>query len=196
MSLDSNLDWVKLHLKPYEIKDMSVLDVGSRNWDMTISDYVNSCKPSKYVGIDRLEGPGVDVACDANDIVRTFGEKQFDIVICLEVLEHVKDWVKVVDNLKLVCKEGGVIIVTTRIYGYAQHGYPDDFWRYEFDDMMRIFSDCVLLAVEQDHEARGVYGKFRKPLNFNLADVGYVRLWSMKRKRKCFMEEGVLGVSS
>lgn len=190
MSLESNLTWAKMHLPLAAITGKSVLDVGSRNWDKTLAEYLHQGKPGEYIGIDAIEGPGVTRVCDANDLVKKFGKNRFDIVVCLEVLEHVANWVGTIENIKNVCAEDGIILMTTRIFGYPKHGFPDDYWRFEFEDIMRIFSDCKFLALEQDHENLGVYAKFQKPKKFQLVETGHIRLHSMKKNRRAFLEEG------
>ena len=86
----------------------------------------------------------MDVICKAEDMLDVFGKDSFDVIISTELLEHVLDWRKVINNFKNVCKRDGIIVITTRSYGCLYHGHPYDFWRYEIEDMKHIFSDCTI----------------------------------------------------
>ena len=108
-----------------------------------------------------------------------FGAESFDVVIATELLEHVLDWRLVVNNMKLVLKPGGYIYITTRSKGFPYHAYPYDFWRYEIEDMKRIFSDFEIITLKQDHEVPGVFLKARKPHNWKANDLQNIDLYSI-----------------
>jgi hypothetical protein len=57
------------------------------------------------------------------------------------------------------------IYITTRSYGFPYHAYPYDFWRYEIEDMKKIFSDFEIIKLIKDHEAPGVFLKAKKTSN-------------------------------
>lgn len=67
------------------------------------------CSPKEYIGIDLEPEKYVDIILPAEKIVEYFGEEAFDVVIATELLEHVKDWRTVVDNMKRVLRRGGYI---------------------------------------------------------------------------------------
>lgn len=149
-----------------DIAGKSVLEVGSCDVNGSLRPYIESLNPKKYVGIDISSGPGVDVVCRAEDMLKKFGHNSFDVVVSTELLEHVRHWRLVVSNMKNVCKPGGLILITTRSPGFVFHGYPNDFWRYEQADIRKIFGDCKLLVLERDPEAPGVFAKIQKPRKF------------------------------
>lgn len=133
---------------------------------------LESFKPEQYVGVDVIKGRGVDILCNAEDLLDKFQRESFDVLISTELLEHVRNWKKTVSNFKNAVKPSGIILVTTRSYDFHYHGFPYDFWRYEIDDMKNIFSDCVIEKLEKDPE-KGVFIKVRKPIDFverNLSD--------------------------
>jgi len=138
----------------------------------------------RYVGLDISKGPGVDVVGSADSMTNMFGEDSFDIVISTEVVEHIKDWRSAISNIKRVCKPGGTVLLTTRSKGYAYHGYPSDFWRYEPEDMEKIFSDFEILSLERDTEAPGVFIKARKPDKFVETDLSNFELYSILLGRR------------
>jgi SAM-dependent methyltransferase len=131
------------------------------------------------VGVDIEGGRFVDLILPAERLTEHFGSESFDIVISTELLEHVKDWRVVVENMKQVLKRGGVIYITTRSYGFQYHGYPYDFWRYEIEDMNEIFSDFTILMLEKDPECPGVFLKAVKPTNYKPNDLTSIALYSI-----------------
>ena len=171
-------------LTKQEVEGKRVIDVGSLDVNGSLRQTVESLGPAEYVGVDIRQGPGVDVICRAEDIVERFGKESFDIVVSTELLEHVRDWRRVISNIKRVCKRSGVILITTRSYGFPEHDYPFDFWRYEIEDMKDIFSDCDIESLECDHLGPGVFVKVRKPNHFVENDLHDYRLYSMLVKER------------
>jgi len=172
-----------LNLKREEIQARKVIEVGSLDVNGSLRPLLESFKPKQYVGVDITRGRGVDVLCNAEDLLDKFQRESFDVLISTELLEHVWNWKKVVSNFKNVVKSGGIILVTTRSYGFYYHGYPYDFWRYEIEDMKNIFSDCVIEKLEKD-PAKGVFIRVRKPVDFVEKDLSDYELYSIVVDRR------------
>lgn len=175
----SQIVFCAMHLTAPEVTGKRVVDVGSCNFNGTVRPLLESWGPESYTGIDILEGPGVDIRCSADDLVERFGEGAFDVVICFEMLEHTVDWRQTISNLKSVCAPGGIILLTTRSRGYPYHGYPDDYWRYELDEIRMLFSDCTIEASASDPDNPGVFLKARVPESFVERSYDGIRLHSM-----------------
>ena len=172
------------NLGPAEIAGKRVLEVGARDVNGSLRPALEILGPAEYMGVDIAPGRGVDVLCPVEDLLERFGEERFDVVVSTELLEHVRDWRVGVSNLKRVCAPGGLLLVTTRSYGFPPHGWPHDFWRFEVDDFRRVFDDCELLALEADYEAPGVFLKARKPPDFRETDLREVALYSVVLGRR------------
>jgi len=172
------------NIKISEFKGKRVLEVGSRYVNGSVRPLIQRfCSPKEYIGVDIEEGKFVDLVLPAEKIVEYFGPESFDVVISAELLEHVKDWRRVINNLKNVVRRGGYIYITTRSRGFGYHGYPYDFWRYEIDDMKKIFSDFDIIVIEKD-PARGVFLKARKPKKYIPNNLSDISLYSMILGRK------------
>ena len=175
------------NLTKEEVKGKRILEVGSYDLNGSLRPIIELWGPAEYIGIDIEKGPGVDVICDAENLVEKFGKESFDVVISTELVEHVRDWRKVISNIKNICKPGGIILITTRSYGFGYHAYPYDFWRYELEDMKNIFSDCELLVLEKDFQKPGVFVKVKKLNKFVEKDLENHKLYSVivnKRERE------------
>jgi len=166
------------NIAEYDVEGKSVLEVGSHNVNGSVRPLVLSYRTNKYVGVDVVKGPGVDLICPAEDLVSFFGKESFDLVISTEVLEHAWDWRNVILNMKHVLKPGRVLILTTRSIGFPYHP-PYDFWRYEIDDMELIFRDFVIEKLDKDPMAPGVLLKARKPKTYVAQDLKEIAPYSM-----------------
>ena len=176
--------FVGSHLTPRDVKGKSVLEVGSYDVNGGVRSLLNNWEPGEYIGVDIDEGPGVDIVCDASHLVNRFGKNRFDIVLSTEMLEHVPDWRAVVSNIKNVCKPGGLIVLTTRSYGFKYHGHPNDHWRYEVDDFKEIFSDLEILVLNSDFQHPGVFLKARKPEDLSEKNLNDIELYNIVLGRK------------
>lgn len=148
------------------VNGRDVLEVGSLDVNGSLRPWVESLRPARYVGVDLVEGGGVDQVVDAGELVQHFGRESFDLVVTTEMVEHVRDWRTVVRNLKGVLRADGYLLLTTRSPGFAYHAWPYDFWRYEPADMRQIFGDLELLTVEPDPQDAGVFVLARRPQSF------------------------------
>lgn len=169
-----------------DVRGKKVLEIGSYDVNGSLRPIIESWNPQSYIGIDIVKGPGVDVLCKAENLAGRFGDEAFDLVIATELLEHVLDWKEAVANIKLICKENGLILITTRSRGFEYHGYPYDFWRYDTNDMTRIFSDCTMVKLENDRQAPGVLALIRKPFGFsenNLSEQELYCIMTGKRQK-------------
>lgn len=162
-----------------EIKNQRVLEVGSKYVNGSVRPFIERLGPREYIGVDIEAGRCVDVILPAEKLVERFGLESFDVVISTELLEHVKDWRLVINNVKNVLRCGGYAYITTRSFGFPFHSYPFDYWRYEIEDMKKIFSDFDIVALKRDHMGPGVFLKAIKPLNYKPCNLEEIDLYSM-----------------
>jgi SAM-dependent methyltransferase len=146
-----------------DILGKRVVEVGSMNINGSLRAHVESLNPSRYVGVDFLAGDGVDVVCDAGDLVAHFGPSSFDVVISTEMLEHAEDWRAAIVGMKRVLAPNGLLLLTARGPGFHLHGYPHDWHRFTVADMHRIFSDFAIDQLLPDPQCPGVMILARKP---------------------------------
>lgn len=179
------------NLNREDIENKRVIDVGSHSYNGNMSIVAEKLHPQEYIGVDMIPGPGVDVVCLAEDLVEKFGEHSFDTVISNELMEHARNWREVISNMKRILKPGGTILLTTRGRGFKIHAYPHDYWRYEVEDMQKIFSDFNIEILIPDPQAPGILLKAKKPQNFVENDLSQIALFSVVTdKRSLTLSDG------
>lgn len=132
----------------------------------------------KYVGVDIDSGEGVDVIVDMSaefDVVKgLLGDVRFNSVICLSVMEHVKDIFTFAKNVDAIMNPGAIIIISIP-FVWELHAYPHDFWRFTPEEVEFLFPnvdfDPALSQLHTDHgivtsltEAKGDFNKYMKML--------------------------------
>jgi len=160
------LDFGKTHITQQIVEGASIIEVGSRDINGSLRGHCIELLPKEYVGIDIQADANVDVVCDVCELASCIGESKCDLLICTEVMEHVFDWRNAINNMKAVIRDNGLILLTTRSKGFGYHGYPHDYWRYEIEDMRKIFADFEILALEKDCEQEPGVLLFAKKLRY------------------------------
>ncbi|MCO5314712.1 MAG: class I SAM-dependent methyltransferase [Solirubrobacterales bacterium] len=116
---------------------LRMLDVGCGNKPYLpfLADHAGS-----YWGVDAVDGARVDRVSVAEEL--PFGEAEFDVVICTQVLEHVDDPVRVLAEIYRVLAPGGVVFLSTHgvfIYHPDPPTSDRDYWRWTHSGLLRIF---------------------------------------------------------
>src|SRR5678815_2997874 len=115
----------------------SVLEVGSRDVNGCVRDLVPHA-----IGTDMESGRNVDVVCRAEKLLEHFGEERFDAVMSFDAFEHIEDWRGNVTAMWGVLKPGGWLVITMASPQKGRHGYPDDYWRCNWEHVLAIFQDA------------------------------------------------------
>jgi len=114
--------WSRYWMYPFvkqkiNFKDKDVLDIGGgaclfadyldepfKTFDI-LDKNVDSCRATKHNNF----------ICQ--DISKKSTDKKYDIVLCLSVLEHIKDWRESLQNMDNCLKEGGELVLVLDIFG-------------------------------------------------------------------------------
>jgi SAM-dependent methyltransferase len=88
-----------------------------------------------YVGCDIQTGRNVDVVTDIHRM--PFADESIGTVVCVEVLEHVFDPLRAVQELHRVLRPGGIAILTSVMF-MPVHAHPWDFWRFTPEGFARL----------------------------------------------------------
>jgi SAM-dependent methyltransferase len=131
----------------------SVLDAGA-----------GDCRYRRFFGERRYESADfckvdknyarVTYVCDLRQIPVT--EASYDLVLCTQVLEHVKDPQGVMNEFARVLKPGGQLWLTAPLF-YEEHELPFDFYRYTRYGLRHVV-EMAGLEVERVEWLEGYFG--------------------------------------
>ena len=146
------IDWTQKIVNEYGLAEKAVLEIGSRD----INGTSRGCFKGFYTGIDFIEGPGVDTIMNAHDL--KFPDASFDVVICQEMLEHDSEFWVTLKEIARVLKVGGHFIMSTRGNSFAEHGWPEDYWRFmpQSGALIASLSSCKIISCIDDPYASGL----------------------------------------
>jgi SAM-dependent methyltransferase len=150
-------DFVTRVLGPDQVRDKRVLEVGALDVNGSVRPYVTSLKPAEYIGTDRRKGRRVDRVVNAENLTKVFGYRRFDVVLCLEALEHMHHWRTCFYNMLQVLTTDGLLVLTSRSPGFPYHDHPDDHWRWKRAEWEEMLSHCSGVTLEDDPEAPGFF---------------------------------------
>ena len=124
-------------------KKIKVLEIGSLIVEGQEHLSVRKLFPeAEYIGVDMQKGNGVDVVEDFIDFAnkcdnekhdglnyRYDQEEEYDLILCLDMLEHAKEPFEIIESAKQCLKGNGVLLVTS-VFNFKIHEYPNDYWRF------------------------------------------------------------------
>lgn len=113
------------------LKPGITLDVGSK-----LSPYKQYIPYTKYLRLDTDKTTNPDICCDLHDI--RWESNYFDTIIATEVLEHLYDPQKAINEIYRIMKEDGTCILTTRFI-CVYHPDPKDYYRFSEDALSYLF---------------------------------------------------------
>lgn len=107
------LEWVaKTKAALDEPEPRSVLEIGA--WNINGSARTAFPDTTDWIGVDLQGGQGVDIVCDASNpvLLERVGDRRFDAVVCMEVLEHAPDCPGIIRNAFRLLKPTGRLWIT------------------------------------------------------------------------------------
>ena len=121
-----------------------VLELGARE----IENY-GSIRPAfegcgEYVGLDMIEGPGVDVVMNAHEL--EFGDDErliepFDCVVATSFFEHDAAFWLSLRGVRAMLAHGGWFVMTVPFLEWGVHDYPGDYYRYTPQAIQEVLFD-------------------------------------------------------
>lgn len=157
-----------------------ILEIGARRVSpMALDRREELTRIGRYVGVDIIGSPAVDVVADAHGLSDVFREGSFDVVFSESVLEHVTaPWV-VAAEINRILRAGGVTYHHVPMT-FPVHELPNDFWRMTDAGLRQLFGPATgfeVIETAMDSEVRVVPGvAWRIP---PFADVGVHPSWGV-----------------
>ena len=149
----------------HHASEKRTLDIGSGG---SLYGYERFFPNRVTVDIDPARNP--EIIGDIHALPFTDGE--FDMVLCIEVLEHVLNPRKAMEEMRRVLKKGGTLILTTR-FVYPIHDAPNDYWRftkYGLQELVREWKMIELIPETKTFSALAVLFQriaYQTKLRFN-----------------------------
>jgi SAM-dependent methyltransferase len=142
----------------------------------------------KNISTANMAGAG---ACDFTvDLEKPFSisSSSYENIICLNVLEHIFNFLNVVDESYRVLKPGGFYVLSVPFL-FNIHGSPNDYFRYTKSSMEKMLSGAGFVEIEIKEIGRGFFS-----LVFQIIDgPGFVKaVWLRSFLKKLFVGMDIL----
>jgi SAM-dependent methyltransferase len=142
---------------------------GGRTLDLGAQNGPYAAHFPRRVALDLRPARGVDVLGDAQALGFTDGS--FDVVLCTEVLEHVPEPQRAVDEMFRVLKPGGRLLLTTRFL-FPIHDAPHDYFRYTKYGLRHLLRRFEVLELEAETDAVGTLAVLVQRLGMQAQTLG------------------------
>ena len=128
-----------------EFIDADILEIGSgvKKRKTSAVEIFSKAKKFQQTDVD------VDLGYKTLDLtnIQSF-DKEYDLVICTNVLEHIYDVRTAVNNLyKLVKKDGNIVVSVPFVY--PLHDEPEDFWRFTEHSLRKLFENFEITTLKK-----------------------------------------------
>ncbi len=131
-------------------REKAVLDVGGGSpFQKRLAEYRDWFKNSRYQTLDSAPEYNPSIVGDIHQMPLEDGS--VDAIICLSVLEHVREPQKAVEEIKRVLRPGGKTLVYTH-FVYPYHARPPvyyDYFRFTEDGLRQLFGDFSRLEIKK-----------------------------------------------
>ncbi len=103
----------------------------------------------------------------------SIADAQYDVVLCINVLEHIYHFQNIISETKRILKPGGEAIFAVPFLVQI-HPSPHDHWRFTAETLERLFSDTGFKEVKVEAIGTGVFGASAQ-IKFNLLKLPILR---------------------
>ncbi len=148
-----------------------LLDVGCgvKPYEKLFAPYVEKYYGTEYLPESGYRGNKADIASDAGAM--PFADASIDTILCTEVLEHVANPEKVIEEFTRILKPDGIIITTAPFF-FPIHD-ACDFFRYT-DEGVAVIMRRYGLEIKKIEPLSGTGLTVALMFNFYLFDLGFM----------------------
>jgi SAM-dependent methyltransferase len=125
--------------------DLRTLDIGAQN-----GPYATHFP--RRIALDITRGVGVRIIGDAQAL--GIGDATFEVVLCTEVLEHLPEPQRAIDEIFRVLVPGGQLLLTTRFL-FPIHDAPHDYFRFTKYGLRHLLRRFEILELQEETDAVG-----------------------------------------
>ena len=124
------------------LPDGDVLEIGALDVNGGVADLLNG--GHRYVGLDKMAGPGVDVVFDAACFI---ADDAWDSILVFDALEHDPCWWTTAAAITRGLRAGGLAIISVPDFGYPLHHAPD-YYRWSAMGAAEMLTPLNLASLE------------------------------------------------
>lgn len=121
------------------------------------------------VALDVRHGLGVQILGDAQALGLADGT--FDVVLCTEVLEHLPEPQRAIDEMFRVLKPGGTVLLTTRFL-FPIHDAPHDYFRFTKYGLRHLLRHFEILELHEEADSVGTLAILLQRLGMQAQTIG------------------------
>jgi SAM-dependent methyltransferase len=125
--------------------DRRTLDIGAQNGPYAVHF-------PRRIALDIKPGIGVQIIGDAQAL--GIGDASFEVVLCTEVLEHLPEPQRAIDEIFRVLVPGGQLLLTTRFL-FPIHDAPHDYFRFTKYGLRHLLRQFEILELQEETDAVG-----------------------------------------
>lgn len=154
--------FLKKTIEDYVTKGSKIINIGTNK--ETINLFKKEGFDTKDIDINPEKKP--DYVLDINNM-HIFEDNSIDVIICLEVFEHLKNPFKARDEIKRVLKKGGLLIGSSPFI-FPLHDEPEDYFRFTKYGIINLFKAMKCLELkEKNYYVESIYVLFLRLLNIS-----------------------------
>jgi len=131
--------------------EMKVLNVGASG---AIPDLLKKIDTFDFVSLDINPDKNPDIVCDVCDMKAVISDSTYDVIVMMEVLEHIPDPSLALAEIRRILKPGGVLLGSTPFL-FPIHDAPHDYYRYTSYGLNHLLRDYTNVEVQP----RNSYGE-------------------------------------
>lgn len=147
---ESVMEYVEMAVARHDLAAGRTLEIGSLDFNGSVRPLFSG----EYIGIDHLDGKGVDQVMTASAL--EFGDASFDVVVSTSMLEHDPAFWRTLPEVGRVLRKDGYFILTTVTTGFPVHNEPD-YWRFLPDTwpLLMEMAGCTMVDSRDDPQSGG-----------------------------------------
>jgi len=138
------------------ITNMKILEIGA-GVGYKVERFFH--KSNEYIKTDLVESDNVTKL----DITKEKIEPIYDVIVCINVLEHIFDYQTALDNIYHGLKKDGHLFLSVPLF-YPLHMLPNDYWRYTPSTLKKLLANYSSIKIE-------INGLNRFPYNINVLAI-------------------------
>ena len=127
----------------------------------------------RRIAVDLQPAVGLHARGDAHAL--PFVDAAFDVVLCTEVLEHLQEPQRAIDEMHRVLKPGGQLLLTTRFL-FPIHDAPHDYFRFTKYGLRHLLRQFDHVEIQEETDSVGALAVLVQRLGMQAHTLGSATL--------------------